>query len=556
MEKQTQKTEKQTKQNCKKTCKCNKKTAEKTEKCKKGTRGITLIALIVTIIVLLLLAGVTIATLTGDNGILAQAQKAKESTEVAKFRDEVQLAYMTAYSENAKNGTYTVSMEDVLGRLVIDYPEYDDDEKIVEGEQGSISAIKAKWGNTEVNTTNGVLIPKQGTEVIEVVPVGSPGEGLTKFVLLDGKYYEIILNGNGVTLGEAQDSVQRSTVAVEIKEKTGLDSVTATPGNNKKITLEAGNSTASGTIKIGYGVHEVTVKVEVKEGYIITALPDDTNKGTVTITPSNENNKYAEGSTITIEAEAKPGYKFKKWSDDNSTTEQRTITVSSTTAAVTYTAIFEEKNAIGSEVTIGDEHFYIIKKYTENNVDKVTLISKYNLATEADETTGKYYQQNADYGTTAFRFSNSNYWSSEWVSGTRINLNTYETTYNTTMPAEEDLSNNALLRARKYGQDLGGTGRLLTYDEANTNDSTNCLFKTSKMETILYGRYTGDDQVGGSSGNGYLYYWLASSYEDYNNCVWYVWGSSGYLRGVDYDNTGIFGIRPVIEVDESVVQEV
>lgn len=33
----------------------------------KGTGGITLIALVITIIVLLILAGVTIATLTGDN---------------------------------------------------------------------------------------------------------------------------------------------------------------------------------------------------------------------------------------------------------------------------------------------------------------------------------------------------------------------------------------------------------------------------------------------------------------------------------------------------------
>ena len=39
----------------------------------KGKKGITLIALVITIIVLLILAGVTIATLTGDNGILKQA---------------------------------------------------------------------------------------------------------------------------------------------------------------------------------------------------------------------------------------------------------------------------------------------------------------------------------------------------------------------------------------------------------------------------------------------------------------------------------------------------
>lgn len=38
----------------------------------KQKRGITLIALIVTIIVLLILAGVTIATLTGDNRTINQ----------------------------------------------------------------------------------------------------------------------------------------------------------------------------------------------------------------------------------------------------------------------------------------------------------------------------------------------------------------------------------------------------------------------------------------------------------------------------------------------------
>ena len=38
------------------------------EKLKYGKKGITLIALVVTIVVLLILAGVTIATLTGENG--------------------------------------------------------------------------------------------------------------------------------------------------------------------------------------------------------------------------------------------------------------------------------------------------------------------------------------------------------------------------------------------------------------------------------------------------------------------------------------------------------
>ena len=46
----------------------------------KNNKGITLIALVITIIVLLILAGVTIASLSGDNGILRRATEAKEQT--------------------------------------------------------------------------------------------------------------------------------------------------------------------------------------------------------------------------------------------------------------------------------------------------------------------------------------------------------------------------------------------------------------------------------------------------------------------------------------------
>ena len=47
-------------------------------------KGITLIALVVTVIVLLILAGISIAMLTGQNGILNRAAEAKEKTRVAQ----------------------------------------------------------------------------------------------------------------------------------------------------------------------------------------------------------------------------------------------------------------------------------------------------------------------------------------------------------------------------------------------------------------------------------------------------------------------------------------
>ena len=62
--------------------------------------GITLIALVITIIVLLILAGVSIAMLTGENGILSQAQKAGEQTDIGQEKEAIALAYNGAKAEN------------------------------------------------------------------------------------------------------------------------------------------------------------------------------------------------------------------------------------------------------------------------------------------------------------------------------------------------------------------------------------------------------------------------------------------------------------------------
>ena len=68
----------------------------------KNQKGVTLIALVITIIVLLILAGVSIAMLTGDNGILTQAKSAKISQIEGQVREEVKLAVQATkmYAEN------------------------------------------------------------------------------------------------------------------------------------------------------------------------------------------------------------------------------------------------------------------------------------------------------------------------------------------------------------------------------------------------------------------------------------------------------------------------
>ena len=67
---------------------------------RKHEQGITLIALVVTIVVLLILAGISIAMLTGENGVISQAKSAKEATEQAKVEELVSVAIGSVISKN------------------------------------------------------------------------------------------------------------------------------------------------------------------------------------------------------------------------------------------------------------------------------------------------------------------------------------------------------------------------------------------------------------------------------------------------------------------------
>ena len=67
---------------------------------RKQERGITLIALITTIIVLLILAGISIGAITGSNGIIGQAQSAKEETEIANEKEIIDISTVEAMGKN------------------------------------------------------------------------------------------------------------------------------------------------------------------------------------------------------------------------------------------------------------------------------------------------------------------------------------------------------------------------------------------------------------------------------------------------------------------------
>lgn len=71
---------------------------------KNNQKGITLVALVITIIVLLILAGVTIAALSGENGILRRASQSVVETKVSDAKEVITTAYNAAVADyyNAK----------------------------------------------------------------------------------------------------------------------------------------------------------------------------------------------------------------------------------------------------------------------------------------------------------------------------------------------------------------------------------------------------------------------------------------------------------------------
>ena len=80
-------------------------------------KGITLIALVITIIVLLILAGVSIATLTGDNGILTRTSDADVETRAASVEERKNVWKTEKQTDNYVGENTAQTLEELLDDL-------------------------------------------------------------------------------------------------------------------------------------------------------------------------------------------------------------------------------------------------------------------------------------------------------------------------------------------------------------------------------------------------------------------------------------------------------
>lgn len=136
---------------------------------KEKSKGITLIALVITIIVLLILAGISIATLTGENGLLTKAKTAEEQTKFTNAEEKVKLAVMASFDKNGilnenslKNNINSIEgirekVEEIVFDLIVEVDGY----KFAITQSGRVKS--EKYADILPPTATHEIIPEEGT---------------------------------------------------------------------------------------------------------------------------------------------------------------------------------------------------------------------------------------------------------------------------------------------------------------------------------------------------------------------------------------------------------
>lgn len=120
----------------------------------KSTKAITLISLVITIIILLILASVAIATLTGENGLFAQAKQAKIQTAYTNAKEILNLKLMDINSKCISKGN-VCTIENVYEGL-----SKDSDINIVMYYMSAISKVKEGIESdvNRINNLSGIVV--------------------------------------------------------------------------------------------------------------------------------------------------------------------------------------------------------------------------------------------------------------------------------------------------------------------------------------------------------------------------------------------------------------
>ena len=511
-----------------------------------GKNGITLIALVITIIVLLILAGVTIATLTGDNGILTKAQSAKKVSTDAEIEEKIKLAVIASKineSNTVDTDVLTTELNNQFGDDGWEKTEIDENTwKITVN--GKSYKIDLTTGAIEKVT--GIIVSANPSKVLagKTATITATLEGIDKTGDIS-----FTVSGALATISNVNQTENGATAKVTIAED-------ATGNIEIEGKMDEGHKSKC-TIKVIQDVTNVAVdsnlaKVETGGTLdIASCITNEENIEEFTITnvtgnATKENDKTIKGTgtvdgtaTVTITGE------------ETGKTKDITITVKKVEvlgvgAYVNYSVDYENVATTGSGTCIPKDEFagkWRILDLGANNSDGTYGTEENPVRIVSAGVPLSYYHRETSSTsitnlTTGF-FStlintetktSYNYYRCGFKNGSTVltNINDVKNVFNNNLTAKNGETPKVQAMTK---EDLDKI-----YDPTGeTTPSYNTYVKDAKFDNML--AIPSKDQSGE-----YVYYWLASSD---NNAyrMWYVRGWDGILG--DFMND-VDGVRPVV----------
>ncbi len=399
----------------------------------KQSKGITLVSLVVTIIVLIILAGISLALIFGENGIVGRAKEAKIVTSVATAQEKLELIKSKILLDK-----FEITLDDYLEELEKVKEEYqvDDIEKIddktaeiiVDGKykftitdekNGNLKTdYKGEAGGIELSAISGIYVyPTTGTfEVVKNVSGGelsvkSENENIAKATISGTTVTVIPQNVAGTvkiivtSSAKGEYAEQKAVYKATVENGTitlSADAYTGTYDGNdhdavsnvKVIPTDAtveysidGGAFSSTIPKVnGANTYSVSIRAS-KAGYATKTITKtitigkNTQTGNLTLSASSGTITYPTAGTFTVTKNTSGG----TLSVTSSDTSVATATISGTTVIITPKAI----SADGKQTTITVTSA-ATSNYEKQTQTYIATVNRGTISLDATAYTGSY----------------------------------------------------------------------------------------------------------------------------------------------------------------------
>ena len=219
--------------------------------------------------------------LTGDNGILTQAQNAKILTEIGKAEELANLAHADLLTDQYSQGTAEPTLADIKSELE---KEGYTVKQIATGE-GSITGI-------ELSQESVTMAPGESKEIT----VSYTGlDGGKYYVEIEGKYYEMTLENGVVSIARKKTEIEGG--AEEKLQATSDNQNLEVTVKGTTITIkDKGNASTTGKITVTYGEYTkvctvAVVKRPTESSEEVAGVTFSTNYGKIDVIWLDTNNQ-------------------------------------------------------------------------------------------------------------------------------------------------------------------------------------------------------------------------------------------------------------------------